>query len=156
MHPAGQGPSFILVQTASEDGAALLERNFVSGLENSQLLSTPFRSFISCSSLFAYPSCKACLQSFSLLMTGLRPVLCVSAVNSFVDPGPYSALTGDREQENGLNHQYEIRRKIEAYLEPFVRRTQASQKERAKPEPFRGAVRQKGGGQPIKPVARRK
>ena len=30
MHPAGQEPSFILVQTASEDGAALLERNFVS------------------------------------------------------------------------------------------------------------------------------
>jgi hypothetical protein len=25
MHPVGQGPSFISVQTASEDGAALLE-----------------------------------------------------------------------------------------------------------------------------------
>ena len=69
---------------------------------------------------------------------------------------PDAALTGDRKQKNGLDDQYEVRRKIKSDLEQFIRGTQACQKERAEPEPFRRAVCQKGGSQPVEPVARRK
>ena len=41
-------------------------------------------------------------------------------------------------------------------MQPFIRGAQAGEEKCAQPEPFRGAVYKECGGQPVKPVTRRK